>query len=202
MLAGLMAGVDRVRPGELLFITLTGPGDVGPEWNEGASERWDNFMGSVRRVFKGARLDFWKVGELQKRGVIHYHVVLRGLRFFPKALLERLAVASGFGEVCWVEHPKDRRGGVRGYCLGYLPKYLAKSTQAWEYSQHVVTHSQNWRLRWIQHVSRGSDWRYCRSEADAFREMAYAGIIEVPAAPRVEERLARLRRELVEPGSG
>jgi len=194
-LAGLMSGVDAARPGELLFLSLTGPGWADEAWNEGAPERWAVFFERLRRMFPGARLSYWKVGELQKRGVVHYHIVMRGLGFLHHEVLRALAVGAGFGPRVGVEGPREKKGGIRGFCLGYLPKYLVKSVHEWPAGQHVVTHSQDWRGEWRRRRRAPVPvWSYCGSEAEAFRELVIAGFIEVPG--RVRERV------LLAPGRG
>jgi len=174
--AGMMAGLDGVPQSEILLVTLTAPGDaVAWEWNGRIPACWNAFMTYLRRAFPGARISFWKVGELQRRGAVHYHVVLRGLRWLPVEVLRHVAVQVGFGPWVWVRRPRRSLGGVKGL-LGYYGKYMVKGTRVWWSRQHVVTHSRDWRTGWVQHYrlvradgSRVGSWSYCRSEADAYR---------------------------------
>jgi hypothetical protein len=174
----MMAGFDGVEPGEILLLTLTAPGEPGLAhvWNRTASIRWNAFITYLRRAFPGACIEFWKVGEIQERGLVHYHVVLRGLRFLPVELLRRLAVQAGFGPWVWIGRPERAKGGVKGL-LGYYGKYMVKGTRRWWLMQHVVTHSRSWRQNWVQRGSNGGrlwdgsaecPWSYCACEYDAY----------------------------------
>lgn len=170
--AGMMSGLDDVPGGEILLVTLTAPGDVEVEaWNESAAKCWNTFITYLRRTFPGAQLEFWKVAELQERGAVHYHIVLRGLRWLPVEILRALAVSAGFGRWVWIGRPERRRGGVKGL-LGYYGKYMVKGTRFWELKQHVSTHSRDWRQGWVQHgssaVGASSSWSYCACELDAY----------------------------------
>lgn len=173
--AGLMSGLDGVKQSEILLVTLTAPGDASAwVWNRTASTSWNKFITYLRRAFPGARVSFWKVGELQERGAVHYHVVVRGLKWLPVEVLRSLAVSSGFGPWVWVGRPRKVKGGVKGL-LGYYGKYMVKGSRAWYSTQHVVTHAQDWRQGWTQHFrkvrpdgSRLTSWSYCRSECDAY----------------------------------
>ena len=175
--AGMMAGLDGVPQSEILLVTLTAPGNAKAwEWNGGASTRWNAFITYLRRAFPGAHIGFWKVGELQVRGTVHYHVILRGLRWLPVEVLRSLAVRAGFGPWVWVGRPREKRGGVRGL-LGYYGKYMVKGSRWWWLPQHVVTHSRDWRFGWVQRPkgaavredgSPASSWAYCYSELEAY----------------------------------
>jgi len=171
--AGMMAGLRGQPYSRLLMLTLTAPGgalDV-EAWNQGASRMWSSFLLALRKKFGGTSLSYWKVGELQKRGAIHYHVLLRGLVFLPVELLRSLAMASGFGSWVWVGRPDVRKGGMQGL-LGYFGKYLTKGMTMWQSVQHVVTHSHDWRVEWRQHravVGRLTDWQWIPSASRAYR---------------------------------
>jgi hypothetical protein len=156
------------------------------QWNKGAPKRWDRLMMALRKRFKGADLQFWKVGELQERGLIHYHIILKGLGVLPQPVLKELAVRVGFGPVCWVERPREVRGGIRGL-LGYYGKYLTKGVRAWDVKgQHVITHSQRW-CRWAAKQKHGHgvriaadlfytyEWRWVGSPDAGKRELWRGG---------------------------
>jgi hypothetical protein len=173
----MLAGVDGVPAVEILLVTLTAPGTAKSwEWNRTAATRWNAFMTYLRRAFPGAQIAFWKIGERQERGHVHYHIVLRGLRWLPVEVLRALALRAGFGPWVWVGRADRKRGGIRGL-LGYYGKYMVKGTRLWWLKQHVVTHSQDWRTGWRQRRagylvradgSRVGQWEYCTSEADAY----------------------------------
>lgn len=143
-LAGV--GMERLR---VMFVTAPG-GELDCEaWNEGASGRWHHLFTLMRQHFASAELEFWKVGELQRRGAIHYHVVVRSRVpiYISHGLLQRLAMMAGFGQVCGVEGVRPYAQPVR-VILAYLGKYLTKACEAWPKGMHVVTKSYGWRLVW------------------------------------------------------
>jgi len=175
--AGMLAGIDGVPEMEILLVTLTAPGIAKSwEWNLEASTRWNAFITYMRRAFPGARIAFWKIGERQGRGCVHYHIVLRGLRWLPVEVLRTLALRAGFGYWVWVGRPERKRGGIKGL-LGYYGKYMLKGSRLWWLKQHIVTHSHDWRTGWRQHGRAGlvradgslvSPWSYCGSELQAY----------------------------------
>jgi len=148
VLAGLHAGLRGAAPEDFLAILLTAPGDVDAEtFNRDASKRWNHFVTLLRREFPGAKLDFWRVAELQERGHVHFHVVLRGLRFLPVERFRAIAVRSGFGRFVGVKRPRDYPGGV--HSLGsYFGKYLLKGYQGRIGVTKLATFSRGWRLAW------------------------------------------------------
>jgi hypothetical protein len=150
-LAKLHAGLKGDRE-EYLVLLLTAPGDAGAEWNERASARWHHFAVLLRREYPGADVAFWRVAELQERDLIHYHVVLRGLRFLPVGTFRRLATQAGFGGWVGVRRPSSYPGGVRGLG-GYLGKYLLKDVlRSMPNRARLVTMSQAWALGWVKRV--------------------------------------------------
>jgi hypothetical protein len=149
VLAGLHAGLRAAPPAEYLAILLTAPGDVSAEaFNRDASRKWHRFVEYLRRDYPGARLEFWRVAELQARGHVHFHFVLRGLRWLDIGKLRKTARSAGFGSWVGVRRPKDYKGSVRS--LGwYFTKYLLK-----DYRRTIggvtklVTFSNGWRAGW------------------------------------------------------
>lgn len=156
VLAGLHSGLDR--QGDYLALLLTAPGDVDAErFNAGASDAWHRFTTYLRRAWgrQYPGLEFWRVAELQQRGHVHFHVVLRGARFLPITNktgtgLRDLAVQAGFGPFVGVRRPRDYPGGVRS--LGfYFGKYLLKSYASLRGGvAKLVTFSQGWRVSWVK----------------------------------------------------
>jgi hypothetical protein len=166
-----MAGVDGANPRELKAFTLTAPGtaelvamwqaeggnaDELPEdtwvatamawWNDGAAQRWTEFLRRMRRDVS-ARLEAWKVGELQVRGAIHYHGLFRGARFIPMETMRANAVAAGFGWRIGLERVREERGGSRAL-LGYFTGYLLKAVGEWTRRAYVITMTHGWRVVW------------------------------------------------------
>ena len=68
----------------------------------------------IRQAFPAARksIQFFRVGEVQARSAIHYHLALRGLQWLPKGLLQKLAVQAGFGYIVDVRLLRNIGGGV------------------------------------------------------------------------------------------
>jgi len=145
--AKMMRGLEGVPREEILLLTLTAPGAASLRWNELAALRLNRFITALRRRFPGASIDYWKVGEYQERGLVHYHIVMRGLRFLPHEVLRSLAVRTGFGPRVGVMHPDPSKGGVRGL-LGYYGKYLVKGLLRWDERSHVVSQSVCWAWGW------------------------------------------------------
>ncbi len=133
------------RPGDLLFLTLTAPGEkahtdkfgrqcpctpdegveVG-EWNQGLPKRWNRFVEDVRRKL-GIELEYLKSTEVQKRGALHLHVMARVVRPSPirKASIRRLAIAHGFGHELELRELTGR-GSVAAHAR-YCAKYVSKT---------------------------------------------------------------------------
>jgi hypothetical protein len=157
----MMNGLDNVAREEILLLTLTAPGDATRPWNEQASRRLNSFITALRRTFPGAQIAYWKVAEMQKRGLIHYHLIVRGLRFLPHEVMRSLAVRTGFGPRVGVMRPEPKKGGIRGL-FGYYSKYLTKGMFVWEEPSHVVTMSRSWCQSWRSrgHTSFLSPWHW------------------------------------------
>ena len=172
VLAGLHSGLGGSE-WEYLAVLLTAPADVTPDWNSGVSARWNHFVTILRRAYPGARLEFWRVAELQERGLVHFHFILRGLRFLPAARLRRLAVQAGFGSFVGVRRPRDYPGGVRsaGY---YFGKYLLKAYSANVGVTKLVTCSYGWRVTWVkpERKTRGG-WLFAGPLDAGYRLLGY-----------------------------
>jgi len=160
----------------LKLITLTAPGDeevltlwkeaVGDQleeysedtwwalavswWNDGAPERFNHWVLVLHRAFPWMHLQYWKVAEFQVRGLVHYHVMVRGVCdvWIAHERLRELALAARFGRICFINQIKPRLGGVRG-AIAYMAKYLLKASGVdWPARRRLVTESQEWRLTW------------------------------------------------------
>lgn len=171
VLAGLHAGLRQDQT-EYLAVLLTAPGDIDAEtFNADASRRWHHFVTLLRRRYPGADLQFWRVAELQERGHVHFHFVLRGLRFLALSDstdpvtgrhlpgLRSMALQAGFGRFVGVRRPRDYPGGVRS--LGYyFGKYLLKRYQTDVGVTKLVTFSHRWRVHWATRSPEGGRWMY------------------------------------------
>ena len=149
-----MVGLKGEDVHRALFVTLTAPGSdrLGSPraiaaWNAGASDRWESFRGRLARRFPGLRIEWARVYELQKRGAVHVHLIVRGAYFIPHSLLVRLAVASGFGPIVDVRKVKEARG-----VSSYLGSYLAKSRRTFPKGARVFGASRGWRIGWVKRV--------------------------------------------------
>lgn len=145
---------------DYLAILLTAPGEndgkvraagfdylPAHEFNAEASKRWHHFCTLLRRAYPGADLQFWRVAELQVRGHVHFHFVLRGLRFLPVGKVRALALQAGFGSWVGVRRPRDYPGGVRSVG-SYFGKYLLKTYASRSGVTKLVTFSQGWCVAW------------------------------------------------------
>lgn len=166
VLAGLHSGLGD-RSADYLAILLTAPGEADPEdFNDRASALWHRFTTYLRRAWgdRFAELEFWRVAELQARGHVHFHVVIRGAAYLPITNasgtgLRDLAVKAGFGPWVGVRRPRDYPGGVRS--LGhYFGKYLLKTYLRRGAVAKLVTFSQGWRTAWVRPPKRegASPW--------------------------------------------
>lgn len=92
------------------------------EWNPAAGARWNVLRLALSRLCDG-QLHYFRVVEIQKRGAIHLHILLRvpvGAQLDPYEV-QRLALAAGFG--CNVDlSPMSDKRAAR-----YVAKYAAKS---------------------------------------------------------------------------
>lgn len=136
----LRSGFDR--DGDVFMLTLTAPsskphriGRNGPwcgctspgldlgQWNGLAGKRWNRLTDSLRDEVTA--LEFMKVVEVQARGAIHFHALVRIVGRAPsKNAVRKLALRHGFGhEVDWSRIPTEHKAKA----AQYLGKYLTKS---------------------------------------------------------------------------
>lgn len=176
--AKLLSGLPQVDGIKAVGMTLTAPGgdlDVD-SWNLQSGACWNRLRTAVRRVYPAA--EFFRVIEFQKRGVIHLHVIVRGVSFIPHGLLKSLAVRAGFGPVVWLT-----RYHQRGAVAKYLAKYFLKDVDKTPGGLHVFSESRGWRLDWnrrsperlaveemVREMRRqaGAGWIFAGTEARAF----------------------------------
>lgn len=136
--SGLVVGRDG------LFITLTAPGDRPhrmPDgrrcpctppggvnlglWNAELGRRWNRLVTELRRQLGG--LEYVRVVEVQRRGALHVHALLRSSDGRPLALsgarLRRAAMLLGFG------HSVDVQAVASSHAA-YVAKYCAKAADS------------------------------------------------------------------------
>lgn len=192
--AALLSGLrEKNIEGHAAFLTVTAPGeDAGlpryipglpvdeaiEAWNEGAADRWNHLRTRLRQHWP--RMEFFRVGELQKRGAIHYHILARNVAGLTREKLSAIAVECGFGPVADVR-PLRHAGGA----AAYLSKYFLKDVDEWPPGRRVWSCSNKWRVVWNQRVS-GTWIMKPLSGADPW--------VSVPAYEFDLEETLRLRR--------
>jgi len=99
-----------------------------PSWNATAGRRWNLFITDLRRLFgKDIKVQYFKAAEVQKRGAIHYHVLLRFLTpcTLKASQLRSIAIHHGFGhEIQW-DHLEGEQGKAK--VSAYVSKYVSKA---------------------------------------------------------------------------
>ena len=119
--AALRADLERVvKPGNAVFLTLTyARGDESPAdlWDRASRDRHvRRFIDHLERELGRSLRGQWvRKAEFQRGGFVHWHLIIRGLRFLPHAVV---ASAWRHGYV-WVSACTRRR-------LSYFAKYFAK----------------------------------------------------------------------------
>jgi hypothetical protein len=161
-LAGLVGG------GVYTMFTLTAPGgDLDcDEWNADAARRWNGFRIAITRLAESAAVrrtrslpsarrspPFWKVGEFQQRGALHFHGLFRGLPFVHVELVRASAVRAGFGPRLEWHAPHNLAGLGR-----YYSKYVLKDVEQWPRGHRVVTCSRDWAVGWKGRSGGSGDW--------------------------------------------
>ena len=135
------SGRVRYPAAQLLMLTLTAPGDDvhhlpnGAEcpctvsggvdlarWNAELGCAWNRFAQALRRTWD-QRVEYFRVVEVQKRGALHLHVIVRLQRGQVVKLseLRALAVHHGFGHSVRCD-PVRSEGGA-----WYVAKYCSKA---------------------------------------------------------------------------
>lgn len=142
--SGLNSG-SRQMTGHLYLLTANAPGNPGhtrwipgragkhgvcgcehsrsagdDRWNASASHRWGLVLDRLRKVQPG--LAFVRVVEVQKRGLIHLHIVLWTPDSLDAAEVQRLLLDAGFGcvmDLAPIDNPQK--------ASRYLAKYVSKS---------------------------------------------------------------------------
>jgi hypothetical protein len=160
-------GTELVPAGYAVMLTLTAPGNVEHwlpseekclctpaegvnlgEWNATLTARWNRFLEAIRRgeaspLVGGRRravpLQYVNAKEIQRRGALHTHGVLRRSDGKPLQLvrsqLRALAIAHGFGHSLVLRRVGlSRHGGSKARSskgVGwYVAKYVSKAADA------------------------------------------------------------------------
>lgn len=150
-----VAGSGFVVPGAMAFLTLTAPGgtehrlpsgDVCPcvannrpigEWNAESGQQWSWLVTYLRRNYD-ADAQFFRGVEVQARGALHFHVLLRMTRSGmarlradyrardPHCPLRALVVSRGFGHAVDLKVLDGSPEALRRLST-YVAKYVSKA---------------------------------------------------------------------------
>jgi len=91
-------------------------------WNASAGKRWNVLRGALGRLYPGA--EFFRAVEPQKRGALHFHVIVWTPTPLVLAEVQRLAIGAGFG--CVIDYEPAAVGDTRQ--AAYVSKYVTKAT--------------------------------------------------------------------------
>jgi hypothetical protein len=141
------------RPGCLLFLTVTAPGErehrkpggqlcrcTGADgvelarWNAGIGKRWNRFAQAAQRLLERHGIERaapFKCTEIQRRGALHVHSLWRlsspvGQLAQLRRELRELAIDHGFGHELDVRVPVEGQRSTR-LLAWYCSKYVSKS---------------------------------------------------------------------------
>jgi len=130
--------------GDFRALTLTAPGmdrigsaDELIAWNRSHGRRLNSFLKMLRRL--APDVQFVRVLELQERGAIHSHWIMRGASHLSKRQVRRCAIAAGFGSQLDWSAVRTMEGLAR-----YLVGYLMKSRDVFPSGTRVLVCSQGW----------------------------------------------------------
>lgn len=145
------------QAGHFYLLTLTAPGDrlhhlpsgavcpCTPEggtdlgtWNPSAGRLWNRFRTELRR--QTPELEFSRHVELQKRGAIHLHVIVRSPVPLDRFAIRRLAMRCGFGhssDLSPIASLRAARAYVTKAVTGYVTKAVS-DRQAVPWDHDVV----------------------------------------------------------------
>lgn len=111
--------------------------DAAAQWNWDLGERWNRFMLYLQREL-GSRPQFFKAREVQRRGLVHLHVLLAGdiTEAQLRSVIDKTNASyanpnQGWGWVADVQHlsvdPRRPDGRQAGRLTSYIAKYVTKS---------------------------------------------------------------------------
>jgi hypothetical protein len=128
------------RPGGYFYLlTLTAPSDLHyyrsgklcecavegfdlSRWNPQAAKCWNRLLVSIERHY-GHRPSYFRAAEVQKRGALHHHVIIRSEVALDAKSIKPLAVVAGYGHSVDLQRldPKSRQ------VADYVAKYITKA---------------------------------------------------------------------------
>ena len=141
----ILSGFDPwATVGDFRALTLTAPGmdrigsaDELIVWNRSHGRRLNSFLRMLRRL--APDVHFVRVLELQERGAIHSHWIMRGASHLSKRQVRRCAIAAGFGSQLDWSAVRTMEGLAR-----YLVGYMMKSRDVFPAGTRVLVCSQGW----------------------------------------------------------
>ena len=126
----------------MYFVTLTAPSEIGghtmpsgdicpctpveginlAEWHSTVGQRWSWFITALRRVL--GEVQYCKATEVQVRGAVHFHALVRTEGNLTERLVRELAIGYGFGHSVDVKLLTGPKGAQRTawYCAKYASK--------------------------------------------------------------------------------
>jgi hypothetical protein len=112
--------------GKLCDCTPPGGVDLAT-WNGDAAHNWNRFHQDLERAW-GQRLQYFRGVEVQGRGALHFHVLIRLQvgQVVKLGELRKLAIKHQFGHSLTCDPVRDGRGA------GYAAKYVTKAAGARE----------------------------------------------------------------------
>lgn len=116
------------RRGECELCPCTPPGGVDLAlWNGTAARRFNDFVTELRRAeWIAGDVQYAKAAEIQERGALHFHVLLRvGNQQLRLAELRALAIRLGFGHSVDLQSIGATSEAMRA--AWYCAKYVSKS---------------------------------------------------------------------------
>jgi hypothetical protein len=90
-------------------------------WNADAATCWNRLRTGLARESGGLR--FFRAAEVQKRGLLHYHVIVKWAKPVPLHRIHALATDAGFG--CVIDLRPIDPGST--WSQHYVSKYVTKS---------------------------------------------------------------------------
>lgn len=158
-------------------------------WHAGLAKRWSYFRQELRRALPGCDVQFCKSYELQARGAVHVHAVVRvegvcTVRRF-KAAVRAYRTRNGFGRQYDVTRVEGLDPSAVARTAGYVAKYIAKAygeLRGVEVLDFASGSIERKGLRpWSASRGWGETMRACRERRAAF--FVGGGAHGVPGAP-------------------
>lgn len=138
------SGAKSAHAQRTWFLTFTAPGNKAHEmragvrcpctpdegvdlaqWNGRAVDRWNDLARALARAWGVERFEYFKAVEVQKRGALHLHVIVRlpAPRKLSKTRVRFLAIRHGYGHEVDVQAVNEA-----GAAAWYVAKYVAKAS--------------------------------------------------------------------------